>query len=107
MDISISAKLQITAFLQNLAIYQELFFISSKIYKEANLQLFLNLKAYQILRSQFEFLRVFLMKMTHWFPNVWWLKETAILRMNKWPSNKVFEVQQLNLEITAAIRVDI
>lgn len=47
------------------------------------------------------------MKMTHWFPNVWWLKETAILRMNKWPSNKVFEVQQLNLEITAAIRVDI
>ena len=46
MDISISAKLQITAFLQNLAISQELFFISSKIYKEANLQLFLNLKAY-------------------------------------------------------------
>ena len=33
------------------------------------------------------------MKMTHWFPNVWGLKETAILRMNKWPSKKAFEVQ--------------
>lgn len=40
MDISISAKLQITAFLQNLEIYQELFLISWEIYKEPNLQLF-------------------------------------------------------------------